>query len=264
MSLPKTAPILFRLPSSWATGINFQSRYPGGILVTKMAAAASSAFREAGAVITTTPASAAIATSKKVICFIRFLLQSRTCPRAPQKTVAYKCCARFAPRVISQPISSLPPPARWPSLVIRWQLLLSIALGLIVVNPELRMFLRNDCRYLVHGMERRILAPIIRRDIAIFEASLEMRNIAAQNHWSSFREPHEQRLVAGRVSGRGEQHEAPVAKDIVVAVNELDRMLLVKGHGVLPAPSPFVLDSLHQHRRVGKHFDVPRVVRVAM
>ena len=62
----------------------------------------------------------------------------------------------------------------------------------------------------------------------MFEACLEMRNIAAQNHRSSLREPHEQRLVAGRVAGRGEQHEAPVAKDLVVAADELYRMLWVK------------------------------------
>src|SRR5580658_2792809 len=91
-----------------------------------------------------------------------------------------------------------------------------------------------------------------------------MNGIAAENHRSSFREPHEQRLMAGRVSGSGEQHEAAVAKDIVVAVDELYRMLLVKGDCVLPASSPFVLDFLHQHQRVGKHFDVPRVVGVAM
>jgi hypothetical protein len=30
----KTAPILFRLPASWETEINLQSRYPGGIFVT--------------------------------------------------------------------------------------------------------------------------------------------------------------------------------------------------------------------------------------
>ena len=69
-----------------------------------------------------------------------------------------------------------------------------------------------------------------------------MRNIAAKNHRSSFWEPHKQRLVAGSVSGCGEQHDASVAKDIVVAVYKLYWMLLVKGHGVLSAPGPFVLD----------------------
>jgi hypothetical protein len=49
--------------------------------------------------------------------------------------------------------------------------------------------------------------------------------------------------VARRVAGSGKHHEASVAKDVVVAVDELYRMLLVKGYGVLPAPSPFVLDS---------------------
>jgi hypothetical protein len=48
--LPRTAAKLCRLPSSWATEINLQSRYPGGIFVTKIGAAESSACRDAGAV----------------------------------------------------------------------------------------------------------------------------------------------------------------------------------------------------------------------
>ena len=75
-------------------------------------------------------------------------------------------------------------------------------------------------------MKGRILAPIIRRDIAICEACLEMCNIAAQNHWSSFREPHEQRLVSQRVPG--EQHDTSVAKDIVVAVDGIAHPIKAK------------------------------------
>ena len=118
------------------------------------------------------------------------------------------------------------------------------------------MFLRNDCRYLAHRLERCRLAPIIRGDIAILEACLKMRNVAAQNHRTSFRKPHEQRLVAGRVSGRREQDQASVAKNIVVAVDELYWMLLVKGDGIFArAPSPLVLsDSLHQHQRIKETF----------
>jgi len=56
----------------------------------------------------------------------------------------------------------------------------------------------------------------------------------------------------------------PVAKDIVFAVDELHRMLLVKPDGVLPASSPFVLDFLYKHERVGKHLDISCVVRVAV
>src|SRR5271165_6222350 len=113
-------------------------------------------------------------------------------------------------------------------------------------------------------MERGLLAPIIRRDIAVFKACLEMRNIATKTHRSRLKEPHKQRLVAGRVSGCGEQHDTSIAKDIVVTVDKLHWMLLAKGDGILSAPRPFVLDSLHQHQRVAKQFDVPRVVRVAM
>ena len=98
----------------------------------------------------------------------------------------------------------------------------------------------------------------------MFEACLEMHGIAAENYRSSFREPHEQRLMARRVPGSGEQYEAAIAEDVEVAVDELYLMLFVEAHGVLPASSPFILDFLHQHQRVGKHFNVPRVVWVAM
>src|SRR5580692_9160417 len=98
----------------------------------------------------------------------------------------------------------------------------------------------------------------------MLKAGLEMHNISAKNHRSSFREPHEQRLMARRVSGRGEQYEAAIAKDIVVAVDELERMLLVKGNGVLSARGPLVFGSLHLHQRGSKHFNVPSVVRVTV
>src|SRR5580692_2252769 len=111
--------------------------------------------------------------------------------------------ARDLAQIVSGPISPFRQVERWPSLVIRRQLLLRVALVLIVVNPELRMFLRDDCRYLVHGLERGLLAPIVVGDIAMFEAGLEMHSIA-KNHRSSFREPHEQRLVSRRMSGSGE------------------------------------------------------------
>jgi hypothetical protein len=54
-------------------------------------------------------------------------------------------------QLVPEPISPFRQVASWPSLVIRRQLLLRVALRLIVVNPELRMFLRHDRRYLVHG-----------------------------------------------------------------------------------------------------------------
>src|SRR5215471_12257083 len=36
MSFPRTARISLRVPASWATETTFQSRYPGGMLVTKI------------------------------------------------------------------------------------------------------------------------------------------------------------------------------------------------------------------------------------
>jgi hypothetical protein len=82
-------------------------------------------------------------------------------------------------QLVSEPISPFRQVASWPSLVIRRQLLLRVALVLIVVNPELRMFLRDDCRYLVHGLERGLLVLVIVGDVAMFEACLKMHNIAA-------------------------------------------------------------------------------------
>src|SRR5438105_7479170 len=69
------ARISLRSPSSWATEINFQSRYPGGILVTKIGAASPSACPDAGAMEATTPATVTTAISKKAIRVMRYLLR---------------------------------------------------------------------------------------------------------------------------------------------------------------------------------------------
>jgi len=126
------------------------------------------------------------------------------------------------------------------------------------------MLFCEDCRYFIHGLERCLLVPIVGRDIAVIEAGLEVRSISAKNDGSGFGQPNEQRLVARRVSRCRKQYEASVVEDIVVAVDKLDRMLLVKGDSILPAPGPFVLHALHQHQRVRKHFDVSGVVRMAV
>src|SRR3979490_592606 len=65
-----------RLPSSWATEINLQSRCRGGILTPKIGAASPSDCPDAGAMEATRPASAIAATSTKAIRLIRCLLQS--------------------------------------------------------------------------------------------------------------------------------------------------------------------------------------------
>src|SRR5271168_4261871 len=78
MSLPRRARRSLRLPASWATEINLQSRYPGGILIPKMGAASSSACPEAGARKKTALAKVATATSEKVILFIVVPLQRRS------------------------------------------------------------------------------------------------------------------------------------------------------------------------------------------
>ena len=98
----------------------------------------------------------------------------------------------------------------------------------------------------------------------MIEAYLEVRGIAAKNYGASFRQPHKQRLMAGGMSGGGKQQQAPVPKDIVIAVDQLYRMRLFKADSVLSAPSPFVFNSLRQHQRVGEHLDVPCVIRVTM
>src|SRR5262245_41007183 len=76
-SLPRIARRSLRVPSSRATEINGQSRYPGGILTPKIGAASPSACPDAGAMQATPPASAATATSTENIGLIRCLLVSR-------------------------------------------------------------------------------------------------------------------------------------------------------------------------------------------
>src|SRR6266480_4289744 len=73
-SLPRMARRSLRLPSSWATEINLQLRYPAGILTPKIGAASPSACPDAGAMWATTPASATTATSTKTIRLIGCLI----------------------------------------------------------------------------------------------------------------------------------------------------------------------------------------------
>src|ERR1700761_2361615 len=68
-SLPRMARKSLRLPSSWATEINFQSRYPGGTLTPKSGAAAPSSELDAGAQDAAMPATAATAISNTTIRF---------------------------------------------------------------------------------------------------------------------------------------------------------------------------------------------------
>src|ERR1700691_2160754 len=79
ISLPKSARISLGTPASWATEINFQSRYPGGILIEEAGSAFSPASPEAspdaGILKATTPTTAATATSKKTTRFIEFSFQ---------------------------------------------------------------------------------------------------------------------------------------------------------------------------------------------
>src|SRR5262245_34767568 len=74
-SLLRIARRSLRSPSSWATEITLQSRYPGGIVTPKIGAASPSACPDAGAMEATTPASATPATSTKTIRLMRCLLQ---------------------------------------------------------------------------------------------------------------------------------------------------------------------------------------------
>jgi hypothetical protein len=61
---------LWRLPSSWATETNRQSRYPGGILIPKIGTASPPPCPDAGAVKAKTPAPVATAISQKAIHFM--------------------------------------------------------------------------------------------------------------------------------------------------------------------------------------------------
>src|SRR5271165_7056743 len=67
MSFPKIARKSLRPPSSWATEINLQSRYPEGILTPEIGATSPSDCPDAGPMSATTPGSAPAATSTKTI-----------------------------------------------------------------------------------------------------------------------------------------------------------------------------------------------------
>src|ERR1700723_2422777 len=73
-----------RLPASWATEINVQSRYPAGTLPPKIGAPSPSDWPDAGATYGTAPADATIAASTKTIRRI-----SSSVPRA--RAIAPEC-----------------------------------------------------------------------------------------------------------------------------------------------------------------------------
>src|SRR5688500_877465 len=95
-----------RSPSSWATEINLQSRYPGGIVTPKIGAASPSACPDAGAMEAITPAAATTATSAKTIRLIRGLLQ--ICVSEPLHNLAI-ANQGYAPRLAerSEPVADL-------------------------------------------------------------------------------------------------------------------------------------------------------------
>src|ERR1700735_2400605 len=64
-SLPRMARISLRLPSSWATEINLQSRYSGGILPPKIGEPSSPDWL--GAMVAAEPASTAAAASRLLL-----------------------------------------------------------------------------------------------------------------------------------------------------------------------------------------------------
>src|SRR5580693_3624047 len=70
-SLPKTAPMLCRLPSAWATETNFQSRYPGGILIPKIGTASPLPCPDAGVIETRRPTAVAAVRNKRMSPFMR-------------------------------------------------------------------------------------------------------------------------------------------------------------------------------------------------
>src|SRR5579862_1298932 len=70
MSLPRMARKSLRLPSSWATEINLQSRYPGGILPPKIGELSSSAPPAARVIVPLKLIAMAAAIRKTEICFM--------------------------------------------------------------------------------------------------------------------------------------------------------------------------------------------------
>src|SRR5580658_7822784 len=125
-SLARTAPKLLRLPASWAEEIHFQSRYPGGISVTKGAPDPPSACPRAAATRAARPATVAIATRKNVKCFIRVPPFGRILLRLRRKSTV-RCDIQPCPRCIICAImveavtvgtSQLRPPDRPPSPLI--------------------------------------------------------------------------------------------------------------------------------------------------
>jgi hypothetical protein len=87
-----------------------------------------------------------------------------------------------------------------------------------------------------------------------------MDGVAGQHEGARLGQEHEQRLVPGRVAGRGQDHHAAVPEHVVVARELLD--LLRRGEGGLDGlgHGPVVLGALDEDGGGRKESDVPDVI----
>ena len=100
-----------------------------------------------------------------------------------------------------------------------------IALGLVVVDPELRMLLDQQIGDALHGGQRLPLVEVQGGHAAVVPVALEVDSIARQHDRTCLRQPHQQRLMTRRVTGCRKNRDAAVTEYVLVAVEFRDWMV---------------------------------------
>ena len=139
-----------------------------------------------------------------------------------------------------------------------------------MLDPHLRAGLLQQ--RVDRGPRRRGLLLIVgRRDLLQRPLRRVVIQVAGQHQRSGLRELEKQRLVAGRVPGRRDQQDRPVAEHVVVAF-QLDRFAALEPvvgceQRLLPrrlAEERVPLGRLHQQRRAGVCVRIRDVIGVSM
>ena len=141
--------------------------------------------------------------------------------------------------------------------------LLAVALGLVVVDPELRLLLVERVGDLLHRRRALVLVGVHAGDAAVIPIVLEVDGVARQHHRAGFRQFHQQRLVSRRVAGRRQDGHAAVAEHVLVTREQLDRMRGLEARFVVGA-GPVIFGLLHVEHGLREQLDIAGVVGMRM
>jgi hypothetical protein len=95
-------------------------------------------------------------------------------------------------------------------LVKPWRHRQAVMLCLVIIDPERGLFLREDPGGALHRRLSLLLVDVVGGDPAMVPICLEMHHIAGQHQCTGLRQLDQRRLMAGRVSRRGEDRHVSI------------------------------------------------------